>query len=1046
MPSSFRFGVLACLLLGGGRAWCAEVVLNGHTFTLPEGFTIEVAAETPVVDRPITASLDELGRLYVADSAGVNDNVQKQLEDRPHRILRLEDSDGDGRYDRSVVFADRMMFPEGTLWYDGSLYVAAPPSIWKLTDTDGDGAADERVEWFQGKTLTGCANDLHGPYLGPDGWIYWCKGAFAEQTYQRPGSEPFVTRASHIFRCRPDGSRLEPVMTGGMDNPVDVAFTPDGERIFTTTFLVHPGGGLRDGLIHALYGGVYGKDHGVLAGHKRTGELLPALVHLGPAAPCGLARYEAEDFGPEYRDNLFACSFNLHKLTRHVPTRVGAGLAAGSEDFLVSSNIDFHPTDAIEDADGSLLVCDTGGWYKLCCPTSQLWKPDVLGAIYRIRRTDAPPADDPRGLALAWDAPATDELVSRLAHPRPAVRERAMQALAKRGVEAIAPLVALSTNVEAPPAVRQQAVWALTRIDDAAARAAAREALFDEDEQVRQSALHAASLWRDAAARPWLTVLLEKGTPTNRRLAAECLGRIGDTADAPALLAAAATDGEIDRSLEHAIIYALIEIGARHSTRAGLAAGNPAARRAALIALDQMEGGGLKAGECVELLSSPELPVRQAAEWIAAGHPEWGDALVHYLAGRLLEPPLEDTEAETVRSAALEEQLVRFAATASVQEMLAGALAAPEVSPDARRTALRAMARARLAAPPEAWIAALAAVLDGGDSELLDAAVVTVRALPPTEQPAAEQPLAPLTEALLRVSRSEALPPETRLAALAALPGRVAEVDGPLFALIVEHLPADRPVEVRTAAAEGIAKCLLGGQQLLALTTAFETVGPLDADRVLSAFEQTTDAEIGRALAAALGASPALSALRPDAVKARLEKFGPELQPQLAELLALLHVDTAQQQARLEELLAHLGEGDVRRGHAVFYSAKASCTACHALGYVGGRIGPDLTRVGQIRTERDLLEAIVFPSASFVRSYESLVVLTSDGLVHNGLIREETPEAIVLTTGLNKEVRVRREEIDEVQPSSVSVMPSGLEQQLSPRDLADLIAFLRAAK
>ena len=100
-----------------------------------------------------------------------------------------------------------MMFPEGTMWLDGSLYVAAPPSIWKLTDTDGDGVADQRVEWFQGKTLTGCANDLHGPYLGPDGWIYWCKGAFAEQTYERPGKPPFVTRAAHIFRCRPRWNR-----------------------------------------------------------------------------------------------------------------------------------------------------------------------------------------------------------------------------------------------------------------------------------------------------------------------------------------------------------------------------------------------------------------------------------------------------------------------------------------------------------------------------------------------------------------------------------------------------------------------------------------------------------------------------------------------------------------------------------------------------------------------------------------------------------------------------------------------------------------------
>ena len=58
--------------------------------------------------------------------------------------------------------------------------------------------ADERVEWFQGKTLTGCANDLHGPYAGPDGWIYWCKGAFAEQTHMVNGREWKTTRRPHL--------------------------------------------------------------------------------------------------------------------------------------------------------------------------------------------------------------------------------------------------------------------------------------------------------------------------------------------------------------------------------------------------------------------------------------------------------------------------------------------------------------------------------------------------------------------------------------------------------------------------------------------------------------------------------------------------------------------------------------------------------------------------------------------------------------------------------------------------------------------------------
>jgi putative membrane-bound dehydrogenase-like protein len=229
--------VAACVMLACNAAPAGQVRLNGKTFTIPDGFTIEQIAGPPLVNRPVTGDFDEQGRLYVADSSGTSENLQTQLRELPHRIVRLEDAKGDGTFGRSTIFADRMMFPEGTLWYGGSLYVSGVPSIWKLTDTTGNGVADLRSQWFEGKTVTGCGNDLHGPYLGPDGWIYWCKGAFAEQRYERPGRKPFVTRAAHIFRSRPDGSGIEPVMTGGMDNPVEVVFTTGGERIFTTTFL-----------------------------------------------------------------------------------------------------------------------------------------------------------------------------------------------------------------------------------------------------------------------------------------------------------------------------------------------------------------------------------------------------------------------------------------------------------------------------------------------------------------------------------------------------------------------------------------------------------------------------------------------------------------------------------------------------------------------------------------------------------------------------------------------------------------------------------------
>ena len=104
-----------------------EVKLDGRVFKIADGFSLERIAGPPLVDRPITAAFDDEGRLYVADSSGSNDNVKKQLAEKPHRIVRLEDRDGDGKFDTKTVFADRMMFPEGTMWYAGSLYVAAPP-------------------------------------------------------------------------------------------------------------------------------------------------------------------------------------------------------------------------------------------------------------------------------------------------------------------------------------------------------------------------------------------------------------------------------------------------------------------------------------------------------------------------------------------------------------------------------------------------------------------------------------------------------------------------------------------------------------------------------------------------------------------------------------------------------------------------------------------------------------------------------------------------------------------------------------------------------
>jgi putative membrane-bound dehydrogenase-like protein len=1038
--------LVAALASAGGAG---EVTLGGRTLRVADGFVIERIAGPPLIERPITAAFDDQGRLYVADSSGSNDNVQKQLAERPHRIVRLEDTDGDGTFDARTVFADKMMFPEGTLWHDGSLYVAAPPSIWKLTDTDGDGVADVRTEWFQGKTLTGCANDLHGPYAGPDGWIYWCKGAFARQSYQRPDKTQFVTRAAHIFRCRPDGTGVEPVMTGGMDNPVDLVFTPGGERIFTTTFFVHPGGGQRDGLVHAIYGGIYGKVHDPIFEpvHKWTGpEVMPVLLHMGPAAPCGLVRYESDAWGAAYEDNLFACYFNLHKVSRHVLEKSGATFTTRDEDLVSSPDIDFHPTDVIEDPVGGLVIVDTGGWYKLCCPTSQLHKPDVLGAVYRVTRRGQSLAGDLRNLKEVLanvGEPGTPAGVRGLANllgdPRPVARRIARSALAaNRQASLVVQALREAVASERSTRWRLEAVWTLARIENPQARLLVREFLSSPDETVRQAAIHATSIARDRDAVPHLVRLLESRSAHNRRAAAEALGRIGDPRAVPALLEAAGNNS--DRIIDHSLIYALIEIADPGRIAAGLSNTKDKTIRSALVALDQMNWGRLDSRFVAALLASRDPELKLVAAWVIGRHREWAGALAGVLGERLdrsLLPAAERTE--------LEHQLGRFAQSAPIQALLASRLVDSSAPLVARRSCLQAMASSELKANelPERWLSALAIVLnrDASAAPLVPLAVATVRALPLLRGRAGE-----LAVCLLKIAGDPARPVDLRLAALAAIPGGLEQTDGPIFDLLLKALDRDQTVASRTTAADVLARARLTTTQLDRLVDALKSAGPLEVDRLLAAFEQSTDESLGLKLVQTLGDSPARSSLRPQALKDRIAKYGPSVKQAAEALYARLNVDLAKQKAHLDQLATALSTGDVRRGQLVFHGEKSGCFSCHAIGYRGGNVGPDLTKIGAVRTERDLLEAIVFPSASLVRSFEPIAVATSDGKTYNGLLRGETADEIVLATGINQEARIARREIDEIRPSTVSIMPAGLDQQLSPQELADLVAFLKACK
>src|SRR5262245_10712239 len=396
---------------------------------VPEGFEIEIAAEAPVVERPVMACFDERGRLFLVDSSGANEPFEKLLKNPPHRIVVIEDTNGDGKFDKRTVFADELVMPQGVLPYRGAVYTASPPSVWKLEDSDGDGVCDKRTEIVTEFGSNGNGADIHGPFLGPDGWLYICDGRHGHKVNLADGRID-QGLAGGIFRFRTDGSGFERVCGGGFDNPVEIDFTEEGEMLGTVNIL--HGNPRQDCLVHWVEGGVYPRadQEQCLAEFKRTGDLLPPIKEFGHVAVAGMTRYRSEGFGPEYQNNLFITFFNRHKVIRSILERSGSTFTSREEEFLSSDEKDFHPTDVLEDADGSLLVINTGGWFRIGCPVSEIAKPDVLGAIYRIRKKGMKKIEDPRGLALNLEKKSAKELAPYLDDPRVAVRERAIRTLA----------------------------------------------------------------------------------------------------------------------------------------------------------------------------------------------------------------------------------------------------------------------------------------------------------------------------------------------------------------------------------------------------------------------------------------------------------------------------------------------------------------------------------------------------------------------------------------------------------------------------------------
>ena len=569
-------------------------------------------------------------------------------------------------------------------------------------------------------------------------------------------------------------------------------------------------------------------------------------------------------------------------------------------------------------------------------------------------------------------------------------------------------------------------------------------ALEDKDDQVRQAALHSIAVWRDATASDRLAKMVGPGSsPPNRRAAAEALGRIGKP-EAVAPLLAGAADCH-DRALEHSIIYAMMEINDPNPVRAGLASKHPGTVRAAVIALDQMDQKTLKAEEVAPLLAVQGDSIRDAVWWVTDRHPDWAPVATAQLRSRLLDP---QTSAEELNK--LSARLALFARQPAVAEFVLGALRSP-ATPTATKLALLNIIASR--GPQQlqgAWVDAVLDLLSSPDRILMARTVSTLRGLTGAALDgrivARLQQLASETSSPA-VFRLEALA-TAQAAGAVARKGRPStyELSEELFTFLASNLSLQQPLSTRLLVVDIVLGSKLSAVQREKLCSALADVGPVELMRMLPVLVQRGNLELGKKLLAVLANHAALTSLDAKALQTSLAGLDPSLAADTKNLIVKIDAANADKLRQLTAMMEVVKQGNVARGQQVFYSTKASCSACHTVGYLGGNVGPGLGGIGRIRTERDLLEAVLFPSASFVRTFEPVIIDTKDGLTYSGIIKDENESELVLAVDATKSVRIPVADIEKRADSKVSIMPAGLDKQLTPQELADLIAFLKNAE
>jgi putative heme-binding domain-containing protein len=329
------------------------------------------------------------------------------------------------------------------------------------------------------------------------------------------------------------------------------------------------------------------------------------------------------------------------------------------------------------------------------------------------------------------------------------------------------------------------------------------------------------------------------------------------------------------------------------------------------------------------------------------------------------------------------------------------------------------------------WIGPLRESLESVDPQISSRAIAAINALD-TEV---------FDQQLATISRDKGRPGTLRVTALAALENRNAPLSDAALVTLLDLISAGGPTE-SVQAAQMIGAARLSSAQLRSLAPQLSSAGPTALRDLIRPFGKTLQPEVADAFLSGLESARSFERLSVTEVSDVIKRFPADLLPRANVLLDRLKTLDQQRLETLDRLVPLVRDADPQRGRSVFFAEKSKCATCHRVGKNGGVIGPDLTTIGSNRSTNDLMESIVFPSASIVRQYETQTLLTADGEVFSGIITRETADAIELQQQTGTPVTIDQADVEGITPSVVSIMPNGLEMALTDQELADMVAWL----